>query len=328
LLDINPKSFTEHANELHTTRPKLEILEAGSGHGSLTLHIARAIAAANPPPPPTEVPGVSPHTRRIEAENLAQHEAWNAWKLSRVAILHTVENVIDNRRHAEKIVSGFRQGLYWPHVDFYHDTVSKWVEKKHKERGEAFLNHVILDMPAVQEQLHVMHTAMLEGGKLIVFVPSITQIVECVKEIHKRQLPFTLDRVLELGEGISNGRRWDVRLVAPRLPPKPKMKGLMPFVKALDKQRPTDAVEETERDDGDGEEEEVVATTTTTSMQQDEVMICRPQVGEKTFGGGFVAVFRKTSPEAMEIEKQWRRLQSCKWIAAIPRLGHEVDANN
>lgn len=48
LLDIHPPIDPE----VHTRNGPLEIFEAGTGHGALTLYLARAIHGLNPPPPP------------------------------------------------------------------------------------------------------------------------------------------------------------------------------------------------------------------------------------------------------------------------------------
>ena len=53
---MHPVPWTEDQS---TASPSLEILEAGTGHGSLTLHVSRAIAAANPPPLTIAVPQVN-----------------------------------------------------------------------------------------------------------------------------------------------------------------------------------------------------------------------------------------------------------------------------
>lgn len=54
LLDIHPSPSTFSGH-------RLEILDAGTGHGSLALHLARAIASANPPPPDAPSPDCGNH---------------------------------------------------------------------------------------------------------------------------------------------------------------------------------------------------------------------------------------------------------------------------
>ncbi|KFX96568.1 hypothetical protein V490_03275, partial [Pseudogymnoascus sp. VKM F-3557] len=58
LLDLNP---TVPDPSSSSPSPPLEIFEAGTGHGALTLHLARAIHAANPAPPP--LPSRAPSVR-------------------------------------------------------------------------------------------------------------------------------------------------------------------------------------------------------------------------------------------------------------------------
>ena len=103
---------------------RLEILEAGTGHGSLTLHLARAIAAANAPQPGTALPNGRQSTRSpaaspAEDSDFSTDPEWSDWLQSRRAVVHTVEKSAKNSLDAEKLIRRFRQGLYWPHIDFY-----------------------------------------------------------------------------------------------------------------------------------------------------------------------------------------------------------------
>ncbi|EXJ88496.1 hypothetical protein A1O1_05426 [Capronia coronata CBS 617.96] len=323
-LDIHPIPFERDASS-----QRLEILEAGTGHGSLTLHVARAIAAANPPPPNIEMPQlrpVDPERAELADKRDIQNtlvEAWNQWKEKRRAVLHTVEKVVANRYHAEKIVRGFRQALYWPHIDFYAGDVKEWIEEQLKLRRtrdwnplarteDRFLDYVLLDMPGVHKQLQHVHPAMREGAKLVVFVPSVTQIGDCARVIEEGSLPLTMEKVLELGEGISSGRRWDVRMVMPRRP-KSAPKSMVPSSN-IDSELGTEKPPAAEVGDGDITLAQDSVDNTTIPLsdeQQDEpVMVCRPLVGERTFGGGFIALFRKTSPESAALAVEWRRGQT------------------
>lgn len=193
--------------------------------------------------------------------------------------------------HAEKLIQSFRQGLYWPHVDFYCADVGDWVREQieaRSQKGETgeFLSYVVLDMPGVHHQIARVAKAMKDDAILVIFVPSVTQIGDCVREIERQKVPLVMDKVLELGEGISNGRVWDVRLVTPR-----KGQGR----NRSDKEE--DAVEDRLSDpqkSEDGliaEEEERVEDAEGGS---EPVMVCRPKVGKLTIGGGFVGVWRKS----------------------------------
>lgn len=230
LLDIHATPFYKTDDPKSTTTPTLEILDSGTGHGALTLHIAKAIASANPPPLNLQIPtrAQTSEAQTIDpAEYNEAHEAaqaWGAWKQTRRAVVHTVEDIAATGRHAEKIVQGFRQGLYWPHVDFHRSEVGQWVESQlAKREGKPFLSYVFLDLPNVQERLQECFTAMRDGAKVLIFVPSITQVCEVVKMIKNSQMRMTVENVVELGDGISNGRTWDVRAVTPRRLSTPKL---------------------------------------------------------------------------------------------------------
>lgn len=283
----------------------------------------------------TESPTNSQRDTNADQESLVQ--TWTEWKHSRRAVLHTVENVVANRFHAEKIVRGFRHGLYWPHIDFHAADVKSWIKEQWTRRhdgrtnrsplpssntvspGEnetAFLTHVLLDMPSVHRQLRDIAPAMCNGAKLIVFVPSITQIGECVRIISEEDLPLNMERTLELGEGISTGRRWDVRFVRPRRGKNTATKPAAVTPTAAPEQ---DAIPKTgselseegvnPNEDAPGSTPEESSPDRDFDPQQDDspVMICRPLVGERTFGGGFIALFKKIAPAHASLAAEWRQ---------------------
>ncbi|KGQ01011.1 hypothetical protein PAAG_12323 [Paracoccidioides lutzii Pb01] len=136
----------------------LEILEAGTGHGSLTLHLARAINAANTRPPALprrsqchilEQPeikktGIKKEKRdsEVPAEDVEIQRKWDAWCAQRNAVVHTVDISPVYSKHAENIAT----------------STSTFLELKLGEGQAArrsakmglldpFLSHVILDMP-------------------------------------------------------------------------------------------------------------------------------------------------------------------------------------
>ncbi|EXJ74440.1 uncharacterized protein A1O5_02736 [Cladophialophora psammophila CBS 110553] len=325
LLDIHPEPYTAFPDK-GVPLPCLQILEAGTGHGSLTLHLARAIAAANPPPPAIQLPNLRrvtkspthsfPATEEAHSESNSLRRAWDEWKQSRRAVLHTVEVVPANSVHAEKIVRGFRRGLYWPHVDFYTGGVKEWIANKRNINAE-FLDFVLLDMPGVHSQIQHVEPTMRDGAKLVVFVPSITQIADCVKVVQELSLALNMEKVLELGEGISSGRKWDVRFVKPRkgttstnTDGKTKRAGSekVPVVvsKAGDENKLSDCANNKDTEDEEPAEDEISPT----SQEDQPVMVCRPLVGERTFGGGFIALFRKTSSESRALAAEWRQSQT------------------
>lgn len=302
----------------------MEILEAGTGHGSLTLHLARAVHAANSHSDLVKSQENSTHEidwaqdtdmtrdlarRRGPLDNgqsrLVQH-------LRRQAIIHTIDLNENHSQHAQRIVvNGFRQGLYSRDIDFHVgdgmclselccisfltlQLVSEWIAQRMTSRGPAneedrlpFLSHAILDMPDAQRHVETLASALKVNGGLLVFNPSITQIMSVVHLIKQRYLPLQLDRVLELGPYLTGGKEWDVRSVKPR--------GIIHVEENAGTTRPyqVEKLSTATRDDGETclRNEEVRKAVAKASEGHE--MVCRPKVGYLVQGGGFAAFFRK-----------------------------------
>lgn len=314
LLDFHVSSSSSNENA-RILEPEIEILEAGTGHGSLTLHLARAIAAANPLPPAAQWPSSTEEKQSLADSQIQQ--AWNDWRKRRNAVLHTVERYATNSAHAEKIVRGYKQGLYRPHVDFYVGDVTDWVNQQLEDRKstglhsslnqeKGFLSHVILDLPNVFKHVGGVYKGLRKDGKLLVFAPSITQIGDCVRTIEEQKLPFVLDQVVELGEGISNGRRWDVRLVRPRGSKESRAQNEVEADRIIE---PTDTAPTS-----DLESSEEVHT----QAAPENVMVCRPKVGERIMGGGFVGLWNRTSEDPSADELLWREPRTGEFFFLYP----------
>lgn len=271
LLDIHVDTY-----DGPTTEPPLEILEAGTGHGSLTLHLSRAIHAANPPlssvpsQPSAQEEGLDDREHEGESPGCARERAWKA---TRRAIVHTLDIEPKNSKHARDIVHGFKQGMYSRNIDFYAGDIHCWCENQMEIRksDKPFLSHAILDLPNADSHFEKLAPAIRSNGILAVFAPSITQIVDSVKVVRDFRLPFLFEQVLELGTGMI--REWDVRAVRPR------------STLGMGETRDASLAEEHEmRDLGPGEGKWVT--------------ICRPKVGERVVGGGFLILWRKMEPAA------------------------------
>lgn len=287
----------------------LEILESGTGHGSLTLHLARAIQGANsrPPPLPTKSqvqflegrprrPGSDCEEKESRKEvndgDNAEHDAvqqqWDSWRARRSAVIHTVDISPRFSTHAEKIVRGFRRGMYAGNVDFYVGHIENWVTEQKKRRAstgllssgkvDPFLSCAILDMPSAHLNIPLVAPTLKTDGILAVFMPSITQIGDCVTLINQQRLPFIMESAIELGMGLSNGRLWDVRVA---------------FKKS--KADPSSWTESSGSDEESPEDKNVEVSTAPVEAQKgpESVLICRPKVGMRLVGGGFVGIWRK-----------------------------------
>lgn len=300
------------------TQPPLEILESGTGHGSLTLHLARAIHAANTTPPPlpdhSQIKYLKGRTLRpnetaeqiekAEPTSSPAQEEWDAWRAQRKAIVHTVDVGAKYSALAEKNVRGFRRGMYAGNTDFYVGPVEMWVAQQKELRRktgdtvEPFLSHVILDMPSANLRISEVTPILKRDGLLVVFVPSITQIGECLQLIKDQGLPLVQEKVIELGHSISGGRAWDLRFAT-------KKSGADPSTWAASSNSESTTSESegmtSESEDMTSESEAEEQTSDTDSAEitpermtkEESVLVCRPKVGLRTQGGGFVGVWRR-----------------------------------
>ncbi|KAF4205224.1 hypothetical protein CNMCM8927_006488 [Aspergillus lentulus] len=321
LLDIHVTPPAEGSQE----QPPLEILEPGTGHGSLTLHLARAIQAANSVPPPlpqksqiqylqgrpirpgTDVEKADPKSTSNTAqespdesvEQQTQQQQWDTWRAHRRAIIHTVDVSPKFSAHAEKIVRGFRRGMYAGNVDFYVGHVENWIAEQKKARAsssllsssptvEPFLSYAILDMPSAHLRIPHVSPILKRDGILVVFMPSVTQVGDCVDLIRRQKLPFILEKVVELGSGISSGRLWDVRFAVKKSRADPSS-----WTEAADSA-------EAEEDSSDAGVESVPAALEEAARQEESVLVCRPKVGARIVGGGFVGVWRRIEDSSKE----------------------------
>ena len=273
---------------------RFEMLEAGTGHGSLTLHLARAIHSFNGLPP------VSPHTYRslesVDEESTSfgalesqysklssqKLESYEKWRSERRAILYSLEASPEHLKRAKYVVDGFNFGLYSGNVDFHLASLQPWLSSLLEERPTPFLSHAILDLPQVSEELEGVARAMLANGTVIVFVPSITQIVKCAQVVKKRDIPLHLDDVLELGAGAgTGGRQWNVRAVKPRALLKAEAEARLRLQEA----------EYTEENlaDQDG----IVESGDEKEVDTGWEMICRPKAFGRVVGGGFLGIWKR-----------------------------------
>lgn len=278
LFDLHPEAYDSTTTD-EDEKAKLEILEAGTGHGALTLYLSRAIHAANPPRPRNDV------VKGEEDLQLAEEK----WRSSRGAVIHSIDSSLKFSTHAETTVKAFKHGMYYHNIDFHVTDVGAWTRKQLIARGEQpFLSHAFLDLPGVDAQLDDVARALEVDGTLIVFVPSITQILDCVQQIRRKGTALELDTVLELAvNGGSGGREWNVKLVKPRA----KQQAVADDHQSIEKDASmanTNALKDE------------LAKHATTNGQADELLtnedwsvICRPKVGDRIVGGGFLGVWKK-----------------------------------
>lgn len=275
----------------------MEIFEAGTGHGALTLHLARAIHAANTPPPrkpstknPTETTSSleEPVADAVDKNNGVSEDLYEEWRAKRRAVIHTLDSSRAHSAHAQNIVRNFRHGMYFPHVDFHVGEIREYLSSRLASNGdEPFLAHAILDLPGTDQYLDMVGKAVNPGGSLVTWTPSITQIMRCLETVLALKLPWHLEKVLEVGGSVgSGGREWDVRQVKPR-------------ARARDGPHviPKDVEIDVEESLGNEEGVEVVPTTDESDLQYSPAerleWVCRPKVGIRIEGGGFIGLWQR-----------------------------------
>ena len=263
---------------------KLEIFEAGTGHGALTLHLARAVHGANTTAPAIPSSSVEQPSSSEEDQSVIEAGkavAYNAWRANRRAVIHTLDSSARHSKHAEVVVKNFRNGMYYPHVDFHVGSIEEYLSSRLSEsNNKPFLGHTILDLPSTHLYMDIVGQALKSNGTLITFSPSITQINVCVMHTKDKKLPFFLENVLELGAGIGvGGREWDVRPVKPRAVLKAEAEAKLP----------------TEEGEVSGNTlEEIPVPAAPVAPDSGWEMVGRPKVGVRTAGGGFVGVWTRT----------------------------------
>ncbi|ESZ95955.1 phosphatase dcr2 [Sclerotinia borealis F-4128] len=309
----------------------LEIFEAGTGHGSLTLHLARAIHGANtrapaiPKLPKTKGKvdaddDIYRHGGRSSGRNVKTMELYEEWRSRRRAVIHTLDSDEHHSRHAQKTVRNYRHGAYFPHVDFHIGSIHTYLSKRLAETKDVFLDHAILDIPATQDEMEILGKCIKPDGRLITWCPSITQHMKCLETVKGKKLPFVLDKILEVGSQLSTGgREWEVRQVKPRALIKAEKKKMGEKLAQADKDDANFAVDaflsqmsdkkpETSAtseysfelsEDGENSGSKSDAAQAGT-LEADDLtdtagweMICRPKVGDKINGGGFIGVWKK-----------------------------------
>jgi tRNA (adenine57-N1/adenine58-N1)-methyltransferase len=273
----------------------------------LTLHLARAIHAANPFPPPLplikkskrahrpsgessgELPlaTISEETEKSNSERDDAQNAYDAYLPSRRAIVQTLDISESNSRHAEDVVRNFRRGMYYHNVDFHVGTISEYISTRLSESTEPFLSHAILDLPDTYSFMELMAKAIKPNGSVLEFCPNVTQIAKTIEMVKEQKLPWALEKVLEIGMGAGvGGRPWSVRAVKPRA-----------LLRAEAEARQAQAEQTDTEESEDSEAAESAEEVTSSEVDSGWEMVCRPSVGMMIGGGGFVGQWRRTSRE-------------------------------
>lgn len=271
------------------------------------------------------------------------------WKRRRRAVIHTVEKENKNSVHARGVVAGFRRGIYAPHVDFHVGDVAEFIEEQMRARlpsndsndshpapnagldnaeGDEsspkpyqLYSHIILDLPSTHTYMRLAARALRDGGTLVVFCPSVTQIAQCVQMIREYKLPLNYSNVLELGQNMVGGKSWDVRAAKIR---KKAEDRVMKGSSETQKRKTERTANSTAKPQGiltrlrqrlghwllstdstiPAKDQQAKAQKAAQSEEEDRwEMVARPSVGLRIVGGGFVGIWhRKRNWELYEEE--------------------------
>jgi tRNA (adenine57-N1/adenine58-N1)-methyltransferase catalytic subunit len=182
--------------------------------------------------------------------------------------------------------------MYYHNIDFHVGTIPSYLSTRLESSPSPFLGHAILDLPRCHDYFEIVNQSLKQNGTLTVFCPSITQINSSVQVVRNQDLHWSLETVLELGVGAGvGGREWDVRFVKPRAVLMAELEAKRRHEEKQTQQRAIMAVENADEDGGSNVEnvEDMVEEKTEGGWE----MVCRPKVGGRISGGGFLAQWRK-----------------------------------
>lgn len=297
-----------------------EIFEAGTGMGSLTLHMARAIHAGNPPLPANLRRALASAKMRSDAPYpppdddgssgvVETIQPWDRLALTddeisalrahlgtrRRAVLHTLDNRRSHALAAHRFVRGFRRAQYLSDVDFHVGLVSDFVRARLADPssgGKPFLSRCVLDLARPAAQAEALLPALKPSALVLVFQPSISQIASFASWAPPW---LRLERTVELAPtGVRSGENHDPSLA----------------------------------DSGGGRVWDLRSTVVKSGEQKGErVTVMRPKVGEMLGGGGFVGVWR-VWPEREGQREAWEagRRAEAEVAAAMAAAGAAATA--
>lgn len=126
------------------------------------------------------------------------------------------------------------------------------------------------------------------------------------RELGKKNLPLSLDTVVELGVGVSGGREWDVRVAPVRARQAQRTRNATSDVNMAEEANHSVALDNGEEKVDEGYDSEPNGVLTSPPDQAEEsatqrpeedsrawAMVCRPKVGKTVIGGGFVGLWSK-----------------------------------
>ena len=208
----------------------------------------------------------------------------------RRAIIQTLDISASHSGFAKKVVNNYNNGMYFRNINFHVGTIESYLSSRLQDSEEPFLEHVILDLPSTHDFLEIVAKALKPSGTFLAFCPSITQINSCILKAKKNNLPLWLESVLEIGPAAGvGGRPWDVRVIKPRA----LVRAQEEAAKMRKEGAETQPIEVADSRNEAAMAEDFKLDTGKTEEEDGWEMVCRPKVGSRVTGGGFIAVFKR-----------------------------------
>jgi tRNA (adenine57-N1/adenine58-N1)-methyltransferase len=158
-----------------------KVLEAGTGNGSLTLYLARAISGSKR----VDDPYAKDQQGRIDTFDIRESHS----------------------RQAEINVTGFARGDYRNSVKFYIGKLSETLPTVLSDRTVGdYYDGAILDMPEPHHELETVVKYLKNDRFLVCYLPNITQVVDLLRHIKSNNVPLALDECVDV-----QMQEWEVR---------------------------------------------------------------------------------------------------------------------
>ncbi|ORZ40776.1 S-adenosyl-L-methionine-dependent methyltransferase [Catenaria anguillulae PL171] len=160
---IYPKDASTILSMLDLPRPNARILEAGTGSGGLTVHLASAVASTL-------------GTGRVLSVDMRKS--------------HT--------SHATKFLSRFRRGHLRPYVDFVTGDLAEVLSSP--TVPDSTFDGIVLDLLNPWDQVANAHRVLKPDGHLIVYAPNVTQVVKVLEAVKRDRLALAVVKCVEVSE--------------------------------------------------------------------------------------------------------------------------------
>ncbi|KAI8582603.1 hypothetical protein K450DRAFT_226060 [Umbelopsis ramanniana AG] len=162
--------------------PGAHVLEAGTGNGSLTLYLARAVAGSI-----DTMEGAKVQQGRVDTFDIRESHI----------------------RQAEQTVGNFARGVYGPTVKFHSGSPSSVLS----DDLDSLYDGAVLDMPEPRHELGVVVQHLKNDRFLVCYLPNITQVVDLLSFIKKNNMPLAMDDCVDVMI-----QEWEVRSTLIRNP--------------------------------------------------------------------------------------------------------------